>query len=189
MEITLIRHGRSQLDGKKRITFREFSDWVIQYDSLGVVEESCFPNEALKKINEANLVITSDLKRSIDSASLLRKSVKTISSSLFREIELPVTTKSFSSIKLSSDTWAVLFRILWFSGYSSNCESYNSAKERAEVATNKMIELTSIHNNVVLVGHGFFNRLIAKELKNKGWKRETKITSKHWGTTTFTNHL
>jgi broad specificity phosphatase PhoE len=187
MEITLIRHGRSQLDVKKSITCHEFTDWVQQYNSVGVVEESCYPKEALKKINEAHLVITSDLKRSIDSASLLRTNVKTISSSLYREIELPVTSKNISGIKLSSDIWAVLLRILWFSGYSTNCESYNSAKKRAEAATNNIIEHTSKHKKVVLVGHGFFNRLIAKELQNKGWKRKTKITSKHWGASTFTN--
>ncbi|MCM3163966.1 histidine phosphatase family protein [Metabacillus litoralis] len=189
MEITLIRHGRSQLDAKKSITFQEFLDWVNQYNSRGVVEETHYPQEAVKKMNEANLVITSDLKRSIDSAYLLRKNVKAISSSLFRELELPVTTKSFPSIKLSSDTWAVLLRILWFSGYSANCESYKSAKQRAELAANKIMELTTKHQNVVLIGHGFFNRLLAKELQNKGWKRKTKITAKHWGAITFTNHV
>ncbi|UGB28950.1 histidine phosphatase family protein [Metabacillus sp. B2-18] len=189
MEITLIRHGRSQLDVERSITCYEFTDWVSQYNSVGVVEESFYPKEAVKKMNEASLVITSDLKRSIHSAHLLRTNVKIISSSLFREIELPLTSKPFPRIKLSSDTWAVLLRILWFSGFSTNCESYKDAKKRAELAANKIMKLTSEHKNVVLVGHGFFNRLIAKELQNKGWKPKTKITSKHWGASTFTNDV
>ena len=185
MEISLIRHGKSMCTEMNRITCKEFKDWVEKYDYSGVFEEKSYPPVTLKKIATANIVITSDLKRSIESANLLNPNLKAISVPLFRETELPTPLTKMWGLQLNSSLWAVILRCLWFSGYSRGCESLTNAKYRAEKASELLGEFAQEHTSVVLVGHGFFNMLIAKELQKTGWKGQKKTSSKHWSCTTY----
>ncbi|MDY0406768.1 histidine phosphatase family protein [Virgibacillus sp. 179-BFC.A HS] len=141
--------------------------------------------ETLSKIKKANIVITSDLKRSIDSAKLLNLHGKYITDPLFREVEIPANISSLKGLTFKPATWSVISRLLWFCGYSRDCESLIHARVRAEKAANVLVEYAKEHTNVVLVGHGFFNMLIAKELRKMGFRGRRKTNSRHWGITTF----
>jgi broad specificity phosphatase PhoE len=185
MGISLIRHGKSKNIDTNRMTCKEFKDWIKKYNDSGVFEENSYPSETFEKIASANLVITSDLKRSIESATLLNPNINVISEPLFRETELPNLLTKLGGLKLNPNIWAVILRCLWFSGYSWECESLSSAKDRAKVASDLLVEYAQEHTTVVLVGHGFFNMLIAKELQKMGWRCERKINSKHWNCTTY----
>ncbi|WP_410896193.1 hypothetical protein [Neobacillus sp. 204] len=61
----------------------------------------------------------------------------------------------------------------------------NQARFRANKAAQQLIDYANKYKSVVLVGHGFFNMLIAKELQKKGWKGTRKRDAKHWNCTTF----
>lgn len=185
MEISLIRHGKSQLIENDRIAFADFKKWVEKYDFNGVFEESVYPVGTIEKVTAAKLVITSDLKRSVVSAKLLNSKTKTISDSLFRETELPASPRILLNIKLKPNTWAVILRLLWFSGYSNQCESLSQARLRAKKAAQQLIDHANEHKSIVLVGHGFFNMLITKELKKMGWEGRTRTGAKHWNCTTY----
>jgi broad specificity phosphatase PhoE len=185
MEISLIRHGKSKCTENNLITCIEFKGWVEKYDYNGVFEENFYPSETLKKIATANIVITSDLKRSVESSKLLNPNLKAISIPLFRETELPNPLTKLWGLKLNPSIWALILRCLWFSGYSRGCESLNNAKDRAKKASELLVEYAQEHTSVVLVGHGFFNMLIAKELQKTGWKGKRKTSSKHWNCTTY----
>lgn len=187
MEISLIRHGKSQLIENDKIIFAEFKKWVEKYDFNGVFEETIYPKVTIEKVATAKVVVTSDLKRSIISASLLKPKTKTISDPLFRETELPTLANPtiLFNVKLKPNNWAVILRLLWFSGYSIECESFSKAKLRAKKASQQLIEYANEHESVVLVGHGFFNMLIAKELQKMGWKGKRKAGAKHWNCTTY----
>ncbi|WP_379968844.1 histidine phosphatase family protein [Ectobacillus sp. sgz5001026] len=189
MEISLIRHGKSQLTENEKMTCMEFKKWVEKYDHNGVFKESSFPSATLKKIATANIVITSDLKRSIESARLLNPVTKIISDPLFRETELPSNPTKLFDVKLKPNIWAVILRLLWFSGYSKECESLNQTKCRARKASHQLIDYANKYKSVILVGHGFFNMLIAKELQKKGWKGRRKKDAKHWNCTTFSYYI
>lgn len=186
MEISLVRHGKSKHVHNKIMTCNEFNEWVRKYDDSGIFEEKSYPLDTLNKVSTANIVITSDLKRSIDSAKFLNPTVKIISSSLFRETELPIPSKSLWGVKLKPKFWAVALRCLWFTGYSDGCESLSSAQQRASIAATELVEYAQKHKSVAFVRHGFINRLIAKELQNMGWKGKRETDSKHWGCTTYT---
>lgn len=185
MEISLIRHGRSLFTENNRITCQEFLNWVEKYDENGVFEEQSYPIETLNKIKAANIVITSDLKRSINSAKILNSNGEAISNTLFREIELPRPLTKVKGIKLYPGIWTVILRCLWFSGYSRECESWSQAKDRAKKASELLVNYAQEHKSVVLVGHGFFNRMIANELLTKGWKGKKKASARHWNCTTY----
>lgn len=155
----------------------EHSDYVVeireQYPLLPL-EETSYPSETLKKIALANIVITSDLKRSVESAKLLNPNLKAISIPLFRETELPVPSAKLLGLKLNPSIWAVILRCLWFCGYSMGCESLSYAKQRAQKASKLLNEYAQKNKSVALVGHGFFNMLIAKELKKWVGKAKEK---------------
>jgi broad specificity phosphatase PhoE len=185
MEISLIRHGKSQLTENEKVTSLEFKKWVEKYDYLGVYEESAYPSATLEKVATANIVITSDLKRAVESARLLKPVTKIISDPLFRETELPSNSSQLFNVKLKPSIWAIVLRILWFSGYSYECESLNKAKSRANKSSQQLIDYANEYKSVVLVGHGFFNMLIAKELRKKGWKGKSKRDAKHWNCMSF----
>lgn len=184
MEITLIRHGKSKHIENNRITCTEFQDWIKKYDNSGVFKEINYPPVTLEKIATANIVITSDLRRSIESASLLNQSIGIISDALYRETELPNFPKTLG-LKLRPNSWAVILRCLWFSGYSRHSESLTNAQMRAKQASQQLVKYAEEYKSVVLVGHGFFNLLISKELQKIGWKGERKTSSKHWNCTTY----
>lgn len=184
LNITLIRHGRSTQIENDRINQTDFQKWVEKYDSSGVFEESTYPNLTCNSIQSAKLIITSDLKRSIDSANLLHKNKQIMSDQLYRETELPIFSKE-GKLKLKPNSWAVILRCLWFCGYSNQCESFKEAKQRANIAAEQLVKYAEKHQSVVLVGHGFFNRLIATELRKMEWKGKRRSSVKNWGSTTY----
>ena len=67
----------------------------------------------------------------------------------------------------------------------TRCESLSNAKGRAKKATELLVKYAQEHTSVVLIGHGFFNMLIAEELQKTGWKGKRKTSSKHWNCTTY----
>lgn len=182
MEISLIRHGKSLCVDSAGITCMDFHNWVDEYDRSSVMEETGLPPVTLEKVTSAGIVVTSDLLRAIDSSRLLGAKGG-LSDPIFRETELPrVVAKG---LRMRASLWAVWSRLLWFCGYAKQCESLSEAKARAEVAAEKLIGFAKEHGSVVLVGHGFFNMLIAKELKKRGWAGPGKPSSKHWSCTSY----
>ncbi|GLB59568.1 histidine phosphatase family protein [Cytobacillus sp. NCCP-133] len=185
MEITLIRHGRSSHINDSPMTFPDFNEWVKKYDSYGILENETFPSGSAEIVRSASMLITSDLQRSIESARLLNPAAKIKAELLFREAELPSTGIGPKSLKLKPKYWAVLLRVLWFLGYGKGCESYPEANARAKEAALKLISYAKEHQSAILVGHGIFNQMIAKELQKMGWKGQHRTNSKHWHETTY----
>lgn len=186
MEISLIRHGKSTLTNNDKMTCTEFKQWVEEYDRAGVFAEDSYPLETLEAIAKAKIVVTSDLKRSMDSALLLQPSTKFISNPLFRETELPTSFSKIGILKLKPSIWTVIARCLWLIGYSHRCESLRDAKIRAAKAAQVLVDYGREYHDVALVGHGFFNMLVAQELRKIGMKGNRRTSSGHWNVTTYT---
>ena len=58
-------------------------------------------------------------------------------------------------------------------------------ENRAIKAVVVLINNVEVHHLVALVGHGFFNMMIAKELQNRGWIGRRNTDSNHWKCTTY----
>jgi hypothetical protein len=65
-------------------------------------------------------------------------------------------------------------------GFSRNGESLLNARDRAREAAAKLVQLAEEHHAVLLVGHGFINHFIAKELRSRGWLGPKKPGSGFW---------
>lgn len=178
MEIILLRHGKPVIPHSNKLTASAFAEWVSLYDSSGLCPSSSPTNEVITQASRCKAIVCSELPRSIESAKALNIKTITVANSKFNEAGLPVA--NWRIIKLSPKAWAVIFRILWFFGYSRNSESYKATKARASEAAEMLKKLAEKHRSVLFVGHGVYNRILAKELKTSGWSGPRNPGSKHW---------
>lgn len=116
--------------------------------------------------------------RSVESAKTFNNKSIVLSGSVFNEAGLPVA--NWQAIKLPPKIWAVVFRILWFLGYSRNSESFKEAKLRALNAVEKLSGLAREYESVLFVGHGVFNRMLSNELRRHGWLGPKNPGSNYW---------
>lgn len=176
MQITLLRHGKPavQLSGVTR--GKDLAAIAKAYDASGIVDRP--PPETLAELRHANYVACSDLPRSVESAHALGFAQSHVADSLFRESALPHFDSG--SIALSITAWVTVCRLLWLAGFWQNGEAYVVAKCRARQAANRLIELAEAHGNVLLVGHGLINYLIAQQLCANGWHGPAKPGKRFW---------
>ena len=161
MEIILYRHAEPVVSGNEIISGREFPLWVQRYNDSGIFINEC-------PCKKEDVVYTSDLKRSLETGKLVGNHV--IQDSLFREAEVPLIR--FPSIRLKAKVWLAFSRSLWLVGLSTKCESYKMAKHRAKRIVEKIEQQLLEDRKIVIIGHGFVNRLIKKELLQNGWLLE-----------------
>ncbi len=178
MEITLLRHGKPDIPSLNKLNAFAFTQWIQDYNAAVLSATSKPTPEALTCARDSKAIVSSKLRRSIDSATALDTGKLILSSSMFNEAGLP--SANWHSLKLSPKIWAVFFRILWLFGYSKNSESFTEAKNRATEAAKVLIELANEHEKVIFVGHGVFNRIIATELGKNGWAGPKNPGSQHW---------
>jgi broad specificity phosphatase PhoE len=178
MKIVILRHGKPVTPSLEKISASAFADWVHEYNAAGLCQESEPTEHAKKCADECNAIVCSTLPRSIESANALCNKRIVLSDPIFNEAGLPVA--NWQVLKLTPKIWAVVFRILWLLGYSRNSESLKEAKSRASEAVEKLADLAQEYESVLFVGHGVYNRMLANELRRRGWVGSNNPGSNHW---------
>jgi broad specificity phosphatase PhoE len=177
MRITLLRHGKPTFELKGYVRGRDLPDIAESYDRSGIVASP--PDIALKAVNGVAFVTCSHLRRSVESVEALGFSKTDIGEQLFAETTIPHVDSG--SIPLPISFWILLLRLMWLCGFSRNGESLADARRRAAQAATRLIEMAEMHGDVLLVGHGFINYFIAKELRRKGWQGPARPGRGYWG--------
>ena len=179
MKIILIRHGKPTSADNPKFGAFEYIKWIRRYNSSDVAQHSRPDN--INDIYQSYYVVSSDLNRAIHSANIyLSKSPEQIDK-IYREMAIP---RYKLPLQLKAWHWVYLSRFLWMLGYKGPFESFKEAKERAEIAADKLIEIAQSQDKIVLFGHGFMNRYIRKSLINKGWLLNEKNNA-YWGITSL----
>lgn len=163
MEIILYRHGEPTVSGEEKISGCDFPQWVQRYNEAGIRKNKIAGGK------EA-VVYTSNLLRSKETGRLIGK--KTVANSLIREAQIPLIR--FPAIRLKAKLWLFIARSLWLFGLKTRCESLTEAKIRVKQAVAYFEAQVSKNNRIVIVGHGFINRMIKKELLKRGWLLKQK---------------
>lgn len=177
MRITLLRHGKPAFELRGSVRAKDLGSIVWSYDSSGIVGAP--PGETASAVQHNKLVVCSHLQRSVESAKALGFTEIHLKDTLFREAAIPHF--SGGSITLPLSVWVVFLRVLWLFGFSKNGESLANTRERARLASKMLVELAAEHQHVLLVGHGFINYFIARELKKSGWVGPPKPGKGFWG--------
>ena len=119
-------------------------------------------------IGELTAVFTSGRKRSHDSAKALAPNAELIADPLFAEA--PLASPRIPILQMKVPKWAVVARILWHAGYHPEIENYRKAKHRAAQAADILMHRARAEGTAALVAHGYFNFLIGRELRHRGFQ-------------------
>lgn len=176
MEITLIRHGKPEFELKGKARSREISEVIRVYDLSGITGVP--PKEASEIALSCNVAVCSDFTRSIESARALGFNDIHLCDTVFREIAIPHFQSG--SLSMPVNAWGALLRCMSLFGFSKNGESLSMAKKRAQIATTELIDIAHTHKSVLLVGHGFINYFVAKELLSRNWSGPSKPGGDYW---------
>lgn len=165
--IVIGRHGRPALSRDTRITAAEFRDWWRRYDEGGLALDQSPPQSLRKVAEEADLLLSSTLRRAFETAAAVAAGRDIIQDELFVEAPLPPPNVPG---RRSPSAWGVWARCAWWFGASGGQESREAAEARAALAAGKLIAHAEAGQNVLLCAHGWFNRMIRPELLARGWR-------------------
>ncbi|WP_155400615.1 histidine phosphatase family protein [Vibrio nigripulchritudo] len=182
MRIVIMRHGRPELDldalKKQKFSSLKLGEIVEQYEQSALEKSQTIPHSSLAISQSCQFALSSDLPRAIGSIEKLGMKEIHETDAVFRESPLPYFNWSWPF--LSFFTWAVALRVLWLFGFATNGESIKTARARAQTGAGKLHQYATEHRSVFLLGHGIMNRLIAKELSSKGWKKVESNGENYW---------
>ncbi|MBE9108592.1 histidine phosphatase family protein [Nodosilinea sp. LEGE 07298] len=184
LKIVLIRHGKPMIDDLEKITGSQLAEWVQRYNHAPI-DPSCHPPlPLLTTVSSIRCIVTSPLRRSVESAKVLAPELNHHVLFEAREAELP--TPRFVKIKMSARTWCALSRLAWFIGWSAQTESLAQANVRAGIVVQKLEALSRQEGSILLLGHGIMNSLIAQRLRAQGWKSLQVSGNGYWKFSEYT---
>lgn len=175
--IILARHGRPLLNPSP-IPGHGLAAW-LEAERDAPLDPTSRPSAELERVaQEARLMIVSPLRRSRDSAELLRPATPATVEEDVREAPLPSAFRS--SLRLPPTIWAGIARSAWLCGWCAGVESFQTARRRAADAAQRLHALATKHGDIVVIGHGLMNALIAVELRVWGWRGPRFPSRSHW---------
>ena len=183
MEIAIARHGPPDAPPKQRLSAREFAHWVRQYNTSLLHHDARPPPSLLAYAEQCPLLLCSKLARSLDSARALGVARPLIFDAIFDEAGMP--SANWSAPKMSPRLWLVFFRLSWLLGYRKHSESVAEARRRAVTAAARLETLAREQGRILLLGHGFFNRMIVRELIKAGWAGPVRPSRHFWGLSVY----
>ena len=166
MTIILMRHGKPNHQAAGRVSLQALAEWCEAYDLSQVSDGP--PPRSLAIARQAVVVVCSPLPRAQSSLSQLGLQPHEVDA-LFSEVAVPLLRSG--AVQLPTLCWLALLRLLWLCGYAGQSESLKHARHRASTAAEKLIE-HSRRGTVLLLGHGIMNKMIARELRKRGWQEE-----------------
>lgn len=178
--IILMRHGQPQGIASARISALDMQGWIQAYEQASITGHPA-PSSSVQLAASAARVVSSNAPRALASVRALGLTPALVEP-LFGEAQLPHGRWRWP--RLSPFTWALILRMLWVCGYSGQVESAAAARLRAALAARRLQALAS-DGPVLLLGHGWMNRLIGKQLSATGWQRHHSNGSRYWSATLY----
>jgi broad specificity phosphatase PhoE len=182
--IILIRHGQPSIPVAPRASHREFRNYIDAYEQSGLDPRSAPPEELQDLVGELAAVFTSGKKRADESARILAPNAELIADPLFAEA--PLAAPRIPLLKMRVPKWAVVARIFWHAGYHPEIENYRRAKNRAIKAAEILIIRARTDGAAALVAHGYFNFLIGRELRRRGFAKSGSHRARFWNAVIYT---
>ena len=181
--IILVRHGRPALPLRPRTSHHGFRDYIDAYEAAGLDPENLPPQELSDLVKDLDHVFTSGRPRAHQSARALAPHAELEANPLFAEA--PLASPRIPLLKMRVPKWAVVARILWHAGYNPKIENYRKAKHRAAEAADILIGKIRDGGSAVLVAHGYFNAMIGRQLRQRGFTRTGAHRVRYWNAVTY----
>jgi broad specificity phosphatase PhoE len=178
IRIILIRHGQPAIDPAPKTGHRGFRAYIDEYEAAGLDPASAPPGELQDLVRELAAIFTSSAKRADESAKALAPTAQLIADPLFGEA--PLASPRIPLLRMKVPKWAVVSRILWYAGYHPEIETYARARRRARDAADILFAKARSDGSAALVAHGYFNYLIGRELRRRGFQQTGTHKARYW---------
>ena len=183
VRIILARHGKPLPIDAGLITGRDLDGWIRRYDDGGI-QKDVPPPEALKHLAASiSCILASDLERSVQSAVWLAAGRQVRIEQNLREAYLART--SCVAIRLPPRAWVVIARLAWMLNCLNSTETAAATRVRARNVATQLSALGNLHGSVLVIGHGIFNRMLAKQLRASGWRGPRCLPLGYWSYASF----
>lgn len=159
MKITIIRHGKVNMQWKKWCTSKQFDIECENYDSASI-----YPVNEDMAGNVSEDIYISTLKRSRETATQLFGEKEFLETGLLNEV--PLKSCFHCKVKLPLWVWNVGGRMQWLFQRKRQVEKREETQKRADALIEKLVQM---NRDCILVSHGFFMRTLLKELKKHGF--------------------
>jgi broad specificity phosphatase PhoE len=181
--IILVRHGQPALPLSPRTGHHGFRDYIDAYEAAGLDPASLPPQELTDLVKELDHIFASDRPRAHESARALAPHAELEADPLFAEA--PLASPRIPLLKMRVPKWAVVARVLWHAGYHPEIENYRKAKHRAARAADILMDKVRDGGSAVLVAHGYFNAMIGRQLRRRGFTRTGSHRVRYWNAVTY----
>jgi hypothetical protein len=183
--VTLARHGEPALSRKVLLNAEGYRSFWASYEVLGLMPGQTPPADLLIHVADCSVLLASTRLRSIESAEKLAPGREFARDAMF--IEAPLPPPRFPAwVRLSPRVWGFLARFWWwFFNHHEGAETRRQAEARADQAAVRLAALADAGEDVVLLAHGFFNFMIGRALKRRGWRQVSSQGFKYWSTRRF----
>jgi broad specificity phosphatase PhoE len=179
VRVILVRHGKPAIATAPRTCHNGFRQYIDEYQDAGLDPRSAPPEELSDLVKGLNAVFTSGSPRAADSARTLLPEADLIADPLFAEA--PLAAPRIPLLRMKVPVWAVMARIMWHAGYHPEIENYRRAKARAAAAADILLQRAPTNDGVaVLVAHGYFNAMIGRVLRKRGFRRSGSHRARFW---------
>ncbi|HEX2759029.1 MAG TPA: histidine phosphatase family protein, partial [Rhizomicrobium sp.] len=174
----LIRHGQPAIPLRPRTSHKEFHAYIDAYEAAGLDPDSLPPREIADLMQELKEVFTSGRPRAHESARKLAPQARLVVDALFAEA--PLASPKIPLLRMRVAKWAVMSRLLWHAGYTPGIENYAKARARARKAADILTERVMDGGAVALVAHGYFNAMIGRVLRKRGFQQTGRHRVRYW---------
>ena len=183
--ITLARHGEPALSRKIRLNAREYREFWALYEVGGILAGQTPPSMLAAFVEQGGVLVASTRLRAIESITVVAPGRSFQQEPLLIEAPLPPPPWP-SWVRLSPKLWGFFSRFWWwFFNHHAGEESRREAEARADVAAGKLADLAAAGEDVVVLAHGFFNLLIGRALRKRGWRMTLREGYKYWSMRRF----
>jgi hypothetical protein len=183
--IVLARHGEPALARNVKLSARQYRDFWARYEVLGILPGQTPPELLTRLVAEAGTLVSSTRLRSVESATALAAGRKFVQHAVLIEAPLPPPPWP-AWIRLSPKIWGFLARFWWwFFNHHEGQETRIDAERRADEAADLLTGYAEQGEDVVVLAHGFFNFMIGRALRRRGWKLTASQGYKYWSTRRF----
>jgi broad specificity phosphatase PhoE len=185
-EIILVRHGRSAHVERAWLDAEGVRRWMRAYDAAGIAPEPPPSPTLVALAQTADLILTSDLPRAVESGRVLARSREIEPTPLLREapLECPASPlPALGGARLPLGAWALVFGMRWLRARMRGAPPPgvdDATLARADEAAAWLAERAGQPGRVIVVTHGTMRTLIAAALVRRGWQRSGPRPFREW---------
>ena len=183
--IVLARHGEPALSRQVKLTAKGYRAFWATYEVGGIVPGQVPPTALVGFVATSGTIVSSSRLRAVESAGVLAPGRDF--SRHDEMIEAPLPPPPWPEwIRLSPRIWGFFARFWWwYFNHHEGQETRAAAEARVEGVADRLESLAGQGQDVLVVAHGFFNFMVGRALRRRGWRQTRSEGYKYWSTRRF----